>query len=261
MAHPVAHPQDVLALYEWNSSYKVGSRWESDLLLSSAIDTCGLMFAQTEQFLAQLGIPHASRQTLFKTQRKVIAPVVVKLGGEELAAVVHQTNAKASAKVQIDEQHSRPQKSAATIGAAPFVTATAINDDELIVSVTHEDATDNKDNKFEDQLGDLLYPRLQRVRQRAYMHSTTSMRSKARSVRFSCTKYARASLFCIGMSSRELAKPDGKVFRIISTTGTMMLNPFNLNFVEILLLLLLKVFHVRLLDMAMRHRRLKEGEK
>jgi hypothetical protein len=53
-------------------------------------------------------------------------------------------NAKPVAKVQIDEQHSRPQKSAATIGAAPFVTATAINDDDLVCAVAHEDATGNK---------------------------------------------------------------------------------------------------------------------
>lgn len=142
--NPVAHPEDILALYEWHSSYRVGSRWESDLLLSVAIDTCGLMIKQTQQFLAQLGIPHASRQTLFKTQREVIAPVVERLVEEELSAVVRETNAKASAKVQIDEQHSRPQKSAATIGAAPFVTATAINEEELVVAVAHEDATGNK---------------------------------------------------------------------------------------------------------------------
>jgi hypothetical protein len=140
----VADPVEALALYEWNSSYQVGERWESDLLLSSAIDTCGLMMTQALQFLGELGVPHASRQTLFKTQRKIIAPVVDKLAAAELAAVVQETNAKRSAKIQIDEQHSRPQKSAVTLGAAPFVTATAINDDELIVAIAHEDATDNK---------------------------------------------------------------------------------------------------------------------
>ncbi len=122
----VADPEAVMALYEWYSSYKVGSRWESDLLLSTAIDTCGLMVTQAQQFLGELGVPHASRQTLIKTQRDVIAPVVEKLAQAELATVVRETNAKAGVKVQIDEQHSRPQKSAATIGAAPFVTATAI---------------------------------------------------------------------------------------------------------------------------------------
>jgi hypothetical protein len=133
-----------MALYEWYSSYKIGARWESDLLLSTAIDTCGLMVTQAQQFLGELGVPLASRQTLVKTQRDIIAPVVEKLAAEELAAVVRETNAKPSAKVQIDEQHSRPQKSAATIGAAPFVTATAINDDELIVAIAHEDAAENK---------------------------------------------------------------------------------------------------------------------
>lgn len=116
----VADPDAVLALYEWYSSYKVGARWESDLLLSTAIDTCGLMVTQARQFLGELGVPLASRQTLFKTQRDIIAPVVEKLAKAELAAVVRETNAKPSTKVQIDEQHSRPQKSAATIGAAPF---------------------------------------------------------------------------------------------------------------------------------------------
>jgi hypothetical protein len=133
-----------MALYEWYSSYKVGARWESDLLLSTAIDTCGLMVTQAQQFLGELGVPLASRQTLFKTQRDIIAPVVEKLAKAELTAVVRETNAKPSAKVQIDEQHSRPQKSAATIGAAPFVTATAINDAELIVAIAHEDAAQNK---------------------------------------------------------------------------------------------------------------------
>jgi len=38
-----ADPEAVLTLYEWYSSYKVGGLWESDLLLSGAIDTCGLM--------------------------------------------------------------------------------------------------------------------------------------------------------------------------------------------------------------------------
>src|SRR5215207_2346852 len=140
----VTDSEAILALYEWYSSYRIGWRWESDLLLSVAIDTCGLMIAQAQQFLSVLGTPHASRQTLFKTQRKVIAPVVDKLADAELAAVVQETNAKTSAKIQIDEQHSRPQKSAATLGAAPFVTATAITDDELIVAVAHEDATGNK---------------------------------------------------------------------------------------------------------------------
>jgi hypothetical protein len=140
----VPDEKDVLALYEWYSSYNVGARWESDLLLSTAIDTCGLMITQAQQFLGELGVPHASRQTLFKTQRVVIAPVVENLAKAELAAVVRETNAKPSSKVQIDEQHSRPQKSAATIGAAPFVTATAINDDELIVAIAHEDAAENK---------------------------------------------------------------------------------------------------------------------
>jgi hypothetical protein len=161
----VADPDAVLALYEWYSSYRVGSRWESDLLLSTAIDTCGLMLTQAQQFLGELGVPHASRQSLFKTQRDIIAPVVDKLAAAELAAVVQETNAKPSAKVQIDEQHSRPQKSAVTLGAAPFVTATAINDDELIVAIAHEDATDNKGGAVKrvqralfDKLKDLTAP-------------------------------------------------------------------------------------------------------
>lgn len=104
----VVEPLDVLVLYEWHSSSKVGKRWESNLLLSTAIDTCGLMLTQAQQFLGQLGVPHPSRQALFKTQRKIIIPVVNKLAALELAAVVQETNAKPSAKVQIDEQHSRP---------------------------------------------------------------------------------------------------------------------------------------------------------
>ena len=104
----VVEPLDVLVLYEWHSSSKVGKRWESNLLLSTAIDTCGLMLTQAQQFLGQLGVPHPSRQALFKAQRKIIIPVVNKLAASELAAVVKETNAKPSAKVQIDEQHSRP---------------------------------------------------------------------------------------------------------------------------------------------------------
>jgi hypothetical protein len=132
------------ALYEWYSSYRVGARWESDLLLSVAIDSCGLTVTQTTQLLEMLGIPHPSERTLYKTQQNVVAPVVDKLAKEDLAAVVAEMNAKPEAQVQIDEQHSRPQKSAATIGAAPFVTATSINGDGLICAVAHEDATDNK---------------------------------------------------------------------------------------------------------------------
>jgi hypothetical protein len=140
----VEEPGEVLIPYQWYSSFKVGARWESDLLLSAAIDSCGLMVTQTQQFLGMLGVPHPSATTLYKTQQEVIAPVVDKLAKEDLAAVVAAMNAKPVAKVQIDEQHSRPQKSATTIGAAPFVTATAINDDELICAVAHENATDNK---------------------------------------------------------------------------------------------------------------------
>jgi hypothetical protein len=140
----VDDPVDSLTLYEWYSSYRAGARWESDLLLSVAIDTCGLMVTQTQQFLDSFGIPHPSATTLYKTQQNVIAPVVQQLVNDDLAAVRAEMNAKPVAKVQIDEQHSRPQKSAATIGAAPFVTATAINDDGLICAVAHEDATANK---------------------------------------------------------------------------------------------------------------------
>jgi hypothetical protein len=102
------------------------------------------MITQTQQFLGHLGVPHASRQTLFKVQRDLIAPVVDELAEAELAEVLRESNSKDAAKVQMDEQHSRPQKSAATIGAAPFVTATAINDDELIIAIAHEDASNNK---------------------------------------------------------------------------------------------------------------------
>jgi len=138
----VPDKKDVLALYEWYSSYRVGARWESDLLLSIGIDTCGLLVTQTMQFLDTLGIPYASRQTLTKTQKEVIAPVVNKMAAAELASVVKETNDKDHVKIQTDEQHSRNYTNVATIGLAPFVTATALQQDGLITAVAHEDASD-----------------------------------------------------------------------------------------------------------------------
>lgn len=138
----VPDEKDVLALYEWYSSYRVGARWESDLLLSIGIDTCGLLVTQTMQFLDTLGIPHASRQTLTKTQKNVIAPVVNNLAAAELASVVKETNAKDHVKIQTDEQFSRNYTNVATIGLAPFVSATALQQDGLITAVVHEDASD-----------------------------------------------------------------------------------------------------------------------
>jgi hypothetical protein len=133
---------DVLALYEWYSSYQVGARWESDLLLSVGIDTCGLLVTQTMQFLDTLGIPHASRQTLTKTQKKVIAPIVNKLADADLAYVTNYTNTKDHVQIQTDEQHSRNYTNVATIGLAPFVSATALQQDGLITAIAHEDASD-----------------------------------------------------------------------------------------------------------------------
>ncbi len=70
----VADEKDVLALYEWYSSYRIGPRWESDLLLSTGIDTFGLLVTQTMQFLDTLGIPHASRQTSPRRRRRSSPP-------------------------------------------------------------------------------------------------------------------------------------------------------------------------------------------
>ncbi len=65
-----------------------------------------------------------------------------KMAAAELATVVKETNAKDHVKIQTDEQHSRNYTNVATIGLAPFVTATALQQDGLITAVAHEDASD-----------------------------------------------------------------------------------------------------------------------
>jgi hypothetical protein len=131
-------------LYEWQSSYKIGKRWESDVLFSVAIDTCGLMIAQVQQFFDVIGIRQPSRTTLFNNQLNLLVPVVAKVTKDELNQVVKMVNKLPSVKIQFDEQHSRPQKSAASIGAAPFVSASALTQDGFVLAVAHEDASKDK---------------------------------------------------------------------------------------------------------------------
>ena len=59
------------------------------------------------------------------------------MAAAELANVVKETNAKDHVKIQT----SRNYTNVATIGLAPFVTATALQQDGLIAAIAHEDAS------------------------------------------------------------------------------------------------------------------------